>query len=334
MVTGTIKILKLGIPLIPAWILSVGLCSAQGPCDSLTIDQVSYTAFDDSLLQVVVTNTSSNIFSYPGFVLLDMNGDTIARETVNFFGIGGQSVHLLSIHPMADMQGPFPIAGTLHLWTGFYQNFECAFPVTFDPCPPPPCHELVVSMGNFGGAVVNAMIDWEVLDSTGMAVDNGTFELSATGQQSDSDTTCIPPGNYELSIQSPLTTGGQLNYSVSDAGPWGSPAVSSNYQQGASSNSVSFSHLIACTDINNTVAEVRTNAGFTLQTSNEVLTVLRPEVSGPGIIRVLDMQGKLLVQENVLGDRTDIPLCADAGILLVTLEEGGITRRRKVFWNE
>ena len=35
-------------------------------------------------IEVIVSNYSTNIMSYPGFVILSENGDTIALEEVNY----------------------------------------------------------------------------------------------------------------------------------------------------------------------------------------------------------------------------------------------------------
>jgi hypothetical protein len=41
-----------------------------------------------NILHLEASNLSDDIFSYPGFVLYNTVGDTIAKETVNYFGIG------------------------------------------------------------------------------------------------------------------------------------------------------------------------------------------------------------------------------------------------------
>jgi hypothetical protein len=73
------------------WALFSGLASglaAQNPCDLIGITDVRYDAFSDTAILVQVVNNSPEIFSYPGFILFDTEGDTLAREQVNFFGIG------------------------------------------------------------------------------------------------------------------------------------------------------------------------------------------------------------------------------------------------------
>lgn len=38
-------------------------------------------------IMLTVANGSSDLFDYPGFVLLDSEGDTLAKETVYYFGM-------------------------------------------------------------------------------------------------------------------------------------------------------------------------------------------------------------------------------------------------------
>ncbi|HNA33003.1 MAG TPA: hypothetical protein PL106_07760, partial [Flavobacteriales bacterium] len=57
-------------------------------CDSLSFLGVRWGVFSDSTIVLTVANASTDLFDYPGFVLLDEEGDTIASETVSYFGIG------------------------------------------------------------------------------------------------------------------------------------------------------------------------------------------------------------------------------------------------------
>ena len=127
-------------------------------CDSLLIDEIQFGAFDDSTVQVTVRNFSSTLFDYPGFILLDDNGDTVAIESVDYFGIGlGPQLHTLSIVPDFDpVAGNF--VGSLQLWTGFYTAQACSFPVDQDLCPPGPCAPFTLSIANMGGAMVNRCV--------------------------------------------------------------------------------------------------------------------------------------------------------------------------------
>ncbi len=58
---------------------------AQGPCDALNLVSVGYSPFTDTVIVVSVeNNNTTEIFDYPGFVLIDSNGDTVAQEIVNY----------------------------------------------------------------------------------------------------------------------------------------------------------------------------------------------------------------------------------------------------------
>lgn len=183
------------------------------PCDSLAIASVEWQAFADTAVMVHAINTSTEIFSYPNFILYDAQGDTLAVETVNFFGIAGDSWHTLDLVDGATMpEGPFQ--GTLALFTGFGVELACTFTGTWDLCPPAPCSAMTVAMLNQGGALVLGDFAWNIQDSQGSTVGAGVFTLT-NDAQFDSAQVCLPPGAYAITVL-PLgdPTGGQPVFSV------------------------------------------------------------------------------------------------------------------------
>lgn len=95
-------------------------------CDSVFIDCCSFNTFTSNTVTIEVSNYSSNIFSYPGFILFNANMDTMAIETVDYYGIGWEQTHILNVvHPVN-----LPFEGLLELHTGFYSSLACSFPVS------------------------------------------------------------------------------------------------------------------------------------------------------------------------------------------------------------
>ncbi|MDQ3052064.1 MAG: T9SS type A sorting domain-containing protein [Bacteroidota bacterium] len=96
-------------------------------CDSLVINCCTFNVPGSDSLILTVTNYSSVLFDYPSFVLFNSNMDTIAIETVNYFGIGnGPQNHYLNI--VAPLVLPF--TGYLNLYTLFNSTLACSFPFT------------------------------------------------------------------------------------------------------------------------------------------------------------------------------------------------------------
>ncbi|HPE54860.1 MAG TPA: T9SS type A sorting domain-containing protein [Bacteroidales bacterium] len=94
-------------------------------CDSLLIECCDFNLTENSMI-ITAENQSSVLFDYPGFVILDANEDTIASETVNYFGIGwGPQQHTLSIYNAPEL----PFSGTLKLYTWFYESLSCTFDI-------------------------------------------------------------------------------------------------------------------------------------------------------------------------------------------------------------
>ena len=102
--------------------------TTSDPCDSIFIHSVVPNATGQQI-EVIVSNHSLDIMSYPGFILFNQNGDTIAKELVTYFGIGwNEQVHVLEI----INQPALLFIGTLELHTHFYDSLRCTFPVAMD----------------------------------------------------------------------------------------------------------------------------------------------------------------------------------------------------------
>ena len=93
------------------------------PCDSIFIHSVVPNATGEQI-EVTASNHSLDIMSYPGFILFNENGDTIAVEDVNYFGIGSnEQVHILQI----INQPTLPMMGLIELHTHFYGTLRCSW---------------------------------------------------------------------------------------------------------------------------------------------------------------------------------------------------------------
>jgi len=171
----------------------------QTACDSLDIISIQYSPFTDSVIVVSVENNNSNeIFDYPGFVLIDSNGDTVARETVNYFGIVQQSVHQLVVRP--GVQNPLEnFVGVLQLYTGFYSDFACEWQLNEPLCPSNECDSIILAFENYGGALVLGDFAWSLLDSADAVIESGTFTMEAQGQHWE-ERLCIPKGMYSYTL--------------------------------------------------------------------------------------------------------------------------------------
>lgn len=172
---------------------------AQTACDSLDIISVQYSPFTDSVIVVSVENHNANIiFDYPGFVLINTNGDTVAKETVNYFGIGQQSVHHLAVRP--GVQNPLEnFNGVMQLYTGFYSDFACEWTFNESLCTPNECDSIILAFENWGGALVLGDFSWSLLDSMEAVVDSGTFTMEAQEQHWEKRF-CLPKGMYSYNL--------------------------------------------------------------------------------------------------------------------------------------
>ena len=66
-------------------------------CDSVQISSIELSS-NSSAVEVWVKNTNLDYIAYPGFIMFDSNGDTLALESIFYFGIGwNYQVHHLDI---------------------------------------------------------------------------------------------------------------------------------------------------------------------------------------------------------------------------------------------
>ena len=198
------KQLLLSLALLPITLFAQNLPA----CDSLLIECCDFSLTENSMI-ITTENQSSVLFDYPGFVILDANEDTIAKETVNYFGIGwGPQQHTLSIYNAPDL----PFTGTLKLYTWFYESLSCTFDIIIPDTTlnntsshnkndiniyPNPCNDqLWISWDD----KTNAPIQISIIDMNGHLVKEIKNNLSRA-QVLNIDLTELEAGLYFLNIQ-------------------------------------------------------------------------------------------------------------------------------------
>ena len=191
------------------------MLSAQSEteCDQITIKfhgLLTSNKSDQLFFEVSNQVYTGNLYYYPGFLLLNEEGDTIAKEAVKYYGIGtGFQTHILELQ--ADIA--FPFSGYLELHGSYYQKRFCSFPVeiesadyvSFDAIKSQPVKVELNMAENFlvldlGGSNINAEVldyHYNVTNELGEVVYKSTINLSATS---------IPieelggPGIYYISV--------------------------------------------------------------------------------------------------------------------------------------
>ena len=293
------------------------------PCDSVIIDQVQWAPFSDTALVVHVYNYSSELFDYPGWILFNDLGDTLAKETVNFFGIASESWHTLTIHPGATIPtGTF--TGTLELWTGFYTDLACTFDWTGDLCPAS-CTTLVPYMQNTGGIPVTGNVDWDLYDAWGVNMGSGQFEFGP--DQYSQDSLCVVPGHYSLVVNHPSGPGGLLTFGLQGAffnigGP------SATFTQDGVPDTLAFDFVPACFDGENGIAEPHTQQMLHFSVQNGLLNAFMSDGSPLGTLLIIDTRGRTVIERKVRGSSAIVNVAALApGVYMVhAREREGVAR--------
>ena len=234
-------------------------------------------------------NNSSTLFDYPGFVLLDQNNDTLARETVGLFGIAAESFHILHIHAGAVMpQGFFNCS--LHLWTNFYTVEACTFNLSIDLCPGG-CVDLFPYITNFGAPIVSTDFTWLLQDNMGNNMANGTLNLGTLN--TDRDTVCLQAGNYVLFMNCATSPGGSQHY-----GFFSSPLNNGQHQdtfvQGGEPNILTIPFYTPCIGLPEGVVDHPHDAALALVLRNDELDISRNDGPALGDLRLMDASGRIL----------------------------------------
>ena len=282
-------------------------------CSTLTVGSIQWATFNDTSIVVNVTNTTSG-FDYPGFVLLDEGGDTLAVETVNLFAIGGESWHSLTIHPDAEFPaGPF--TAQLHLWTDFYAELACTWILEEQLCPEDDCVTTFPYLINTGGGIALGDFEWTIFDANEAIAASGTFILTKE-LPSVQEEVCLPVGAYTYSVtpmQEP--TGGQLTMGIGGL-EW-SADVNQALPQVIPTAPLAFNLVPACFNGPNTLEETpKQPLPFIVRSGYAGLEVLAIDGTKLGVVTLLDALGRVVSTSQVNGDRVLVPV-ATMGVYIL-----------------
>ncbi|MCF8278292.1 MAG: T9SS type A sorting domain-containing protein [Flavobacteriales bacterium] len=302
--------------------------SSQTVCDSLDFISIKYSPFTDSVIVVHVENNNSNeIFDYPGFVIIDDNGDTLAKETVNYFGIGSESVHLLEVsNGVHDPLDNF--SGQLELFTGFYDTQVCTWPLDQSLCADSPCDSLVIGFQNWGGALVLGDFAWSVSDTSGSIIESGVLTMT-TNEQYWFHGLCLAPGTYSYSLSAlGEPSGGGPTLTVSSSSSFASPTISAPLDwfndPGAEIEFPFFLHCAA--ESPNGVQELQTEAVTLIRNGDQLSVTSANEME---LIVLYAVDGKLLGSFAPNTNRFDFPSQMKHGMYFARIKMNGVWMTEK-----
>jgi len=95
-------------------------------CDLVSILSLELNTQNQSLELTVITD-APYMYPYPSFMLMNENGDTLAQEQVNYYGLSDyETTHALEL--LSDYNS-WDDNLILNLYSGFYDLLECSFEV-------------------------------------------------------------------------------------------------------------------------------------------------------------------------------------------------------------
>ena len=106
--------------------LTESLASFVSPINDCDLIEVISTTLnpESNLIELSINTSSSYLYSYPSFTLLNEQGDTLAMEQVDYYGLSGESTHLLNIQtPIENWEEEL----TLQLYSDFNDILVCEY---------------------------------------------------------------------------------------------------------------------------------------------------------------------------------------------------------------
>lgn len=306
------------LPFAFAPLMAVNALCAQSVCDSLQIIAINHAPFTDTAMQVTVLNQSTELFGYPRFSLVNEQGDTLAQESVNFFGIGwSEQDHRLDRLPgTAPPDNPFTGTLVLDYFTG-NGGQQCTFSMLDVPLCPPSCETMQVFLYAQFGTLVTSSFPWTMSDSLGVTVAQGTLSIHADSLQQDLDTFCLTTGSYVLHITQPNPSGVEFVFGVTQQsflvnGP-------SGLLQVGGSADLAFDYYPACIDPDMSVEEESANPPV-ISYNGQLLTISDPQQRPLGEVYLLDITGRCVRRSSTQAFTTTLDLSDVArGILVIQL---------------
>ena len=315
--------------LLVAISLFVGSAMAQSPCDDLNVLSVQYSPFTDTIVLVQVENNGSELFSYPGFVLINSAGDTVAKEQTNFFGIGQESEHRLQVRN--GVQDPLEnFEGDLELHTGFYDMLACTWDLDQSLCITGSCDSLFIGLENYGGALVIGDFQWTVEDEMGFEVETGTFNMEASSQ-SWIYGLCLPSGEYSYTLEAlGQPSGGGPTLTVSGSRSYSSATLSEPLDWfNDPASEIEFPFFAFCTESPNGIIQQGTNSGL----PTVVYNTERNRLSSSEQIthlRLYSVLGNLVYEESSSDFILQLPKLTSGAYVAVILTSKGEVRTKFV----
>ena len=99
--------------------------STTNDCDLIEVTSASMN-IETNVIELLINVNSSYLYSYPSFAIFNQAGDTLATEQVDYYGLSGESTHLLTVQtPLENWESEL----TLQLYSGFYDVLECSFTI-------------------------------------------------------------------------------------------------------------------------------------------------------------------------------------------------------------
>lgn len=293
---------------------------SQNDCEGLNIVQVYMDPLNLDRLIIEVENDGEANFGYPGFKVF-MDGEELGAEEVNFFGIGAESTHFISMENVFEDGAEVDL--TFELWTTFYGELACVFEWSGKPYDSSECFEMTFNLqwsggpGNFLNVVMYDQVSEEELFST-----EGFFDVV---NPNFTESICVQQGCYIYKVTADETL--QNDYYINFYNGGFFPLYTGVALEGDQGITDLIEVWDGCIPQNIFEQEPRLDFGISPNPASKSIAFDLPEAAR--VVEILDINGRLV--STVFTSSFDVSAFSEGCYFVrVTFENGEVRTKRLI----
>ncbi len=299
---------------------------AQVNCFNINLDEVIRDPYDQNFITVHILNPESESINYPGIRIYNaLTDELIGEESVNFFGIANESVHMVPITMEVVQAESYTLR--IEIWSGFYENLECSFTDDFYLYPETFCtdSEIMVSLAGLEPGEDPFVLD---ISQNGESVFSDSFILDSENPMYYQEPgTCLGIGCYDVVLTTSDAVISSTGYILQEGG-WYSGTESIPFQAGDIAIEFSFSIFECAT--NNLDESKANDLNIYPNPSNSTIILDWGNAVGQADLSIYDINGNLIQSIPVSGIRQELNVSKfSAGMYIAKIESSSLSFSRR-----
>lgn len=298
---------------------------SQVNCFNLVLDEVIRDPYDQNFITIHILNPEFETINYPGIRIYNaLTDELIGEESVNFFGIANESVHMVPITIQVVQAEIYNLR--IEIWSGFYDTLECTYTDDFTLYPETFCtdSEIMVSLVGLEPGEDPFVLD---ISQNGESVFSDSFILDSENPMYYQEPgTCLGIGCYDVVLTTSDAVISSTGYILQEGG-WYSGTESIPFQAGDIAIEFSFS-IFECST-NNLIEPSINEFNIYPNPSNTVITIDWTENTNQSKLLIYDINGKLIQSIPVSGNRHQLNISNySSGLYVAKIESSNFSFNR------